>query len=98
MGKTVPSYRMAVEWEIDRWKAFREALPSEEEKEAFDAIMDICRNYASAGSCATNPIIFEPMIMSILLAQQKKLGDLEHKLHEVLWEKICVQETIQKPL
>ncbi|MGA3291478.1 MAG: hypothetical protein ABSD42_14715 [Candidatus Bathyarchaeia archaeon] len=25
------SYRMAVEWEIDRWKGFREALPSEEE-------------------------------------------------------------------
>ena len=21
MGKTVPSYRMAVEWEIDKWKA-----------------------------------------------------------------------------
>ena len=62
------------------WKAFREALPSEEEKEAFDAIMDICRNYASAGSCATNPIIFEPMAISILLAQQKKLKKLENKL------------------
>jgi hypothetical protein len=72
MGKTVPSYRMAVEWEIDRWKAFREALPNEEEKEAFDAIMDICRNYASAGNCATNPIIFEPMIMSILFSSAEK--------------------------
>jgi hypothetical protein len=28
MGKTVPSYRMAVEWEIDRWKGFRSALPN----------------------------------------------------------------------
>ena len=23
MGKTVPSYRMAVEWEIDRWRRAR---------------------------------------------------------------------------
>ena len=79
MGKTVPSYRMAVEWEIHRWKGFRNALPNEEEREAFDELMDMCRNLASAGSCATNPIIFEPMVMSILLAQQKKLRELEQK-------------------
>jgi hypothetical protein len=34
---------MALECEIDRWKGFREALPSEEEKEAFDELMDMCR-------------------------------------------------------
>lgn len=84
MGKTVPSYRMAVEWEIDRWTGFRDALPSEEEREAFDVIMDICRDFASAGSCATNPIIFEPMAMSILLGQQKKMQQLECKLNETL--------------
>ena len=50
MGKTVPSYRMVVEWEIDKWKGFRNALPNEEEREAFDELMDMCRNYASAGS------------------------------------------------
>ena len=35
MGKTVPSYRMALEFEIERWKGFRKALQSEEEREAF---------------------------------------------------------------
>jgi hypothetical protein len=59
--------------------------------------MDMCRNLASAGSCATNPIIFEPMVMSILLAQQKKLRNLEQKLIEPLCEKICAKENIQKP-
>jgi hypothetical protein len=34
MGKTVPSYRMAIEFEIDRGKSFRNALDSEEEKRA----------------------------------------------------------------
>jgi hypothetical protein len=68
---------MALECEIDRWKGFREALASEEEREAFDELMDMCRNYASAGSCATNPIISEPMLMSIRLSQQRKIRSLE---------------------
>ncbi len=80
MGKTVPSYRMAVEWEIDCWRGFRNALSNEEEKQAFDEIMDMCRNLASAGSCACNPIIFEPMVISILLGQQKKIRELEKQL------------------
>jgi hypothetical protein len=46
--------------------------------------MDMCRNLASAGSCAANPIIFEPMMMSIMLAQQKKLRELEDKLRAKL--------------
>jgi hypothetical protein len=31
MGKTVPSYRMALEFEIERWKGFRKALQSKED-------------------------------------------------------------------
>ena len=81
MGKTVPSYRMALEFEIHRRKGFRNALSNEEDRVAFDALMDMCRSFASAGSCATNPILFEPMAMSIFLAQQKKLRDLEYKLN-----------------
>ena len=96
MGKTVPSYRMALECEIDTWKAFRKALPSEKEREAFGELMDMCRSYGMAGSNATNPIVFEPMAMSILLAQQQKLRELEQKFNEVLWVKICAQENNPK--
>jgi hypothetical protein len=80
MGKTVPSYRMALEDEIHRWKSFRDALPNEAEREAFDVLMDMCRNNVMASGAACNPIIFEPMIMSILLAQQKKIRVLENQL------------------
>ena len=92
MGKTVPSYRMALEFEIDGWKGFRKALQSEEEREAFDVLMDFCRSNAMASGAACNPVIFEPMVMSILLAQRKLLQALEYKLNEVLWQEICVQE------
>jgi hypothetical protein len=82
MGRTVESYRMALEEEIRRWNGFAKALRSED-KEAFDALMDACRISASAGSNATQPIIFEPMVMSIMLFQQKKLQRLEKEINAI---------------
>lgn len=82
MGRTVESYRMALEDEIRRWSGFAKALRAED-REAFEALMDACRSSASAGSNATQPIIFEPMVMSVLLSQQKKLQRLEKELNAV---------------
>jgi len=82
MGRTVESYRMAIEDEMRRWKGFSKALRTKD-KEAFEALMDACRLYASAGSNATQPILFEPMVMSILLYQQKKIQRLEKALDAV---------------
>jgi hypothetical protein len=82
MGKTVESYRMALEDEINRWNSFEKALRIED-KEAFDALMDACRSFASAGSNATKPILFEPMVMSILLSLQKKVCRLEKALDAI---------------
>jgi hypothetical protein len=71
MGKTVPSYRMALKEEILRWKKFRDALPSDEEKALFDEIIDYCRNNAMASQNTCNPILFEPMTISILWGCKK---------------------------
>ena len=80
MGKTVETYRMALDDEISRWKGFANAL-RKEDREAFEELMDACRGYASAGSNAVQPILFEPMIMSMLLSQQVRLQRLEKKLN-----------------
>jgi hypothetical protein len=82
MGKTVPAYRWVLEEEINNWKGFRNALVNDESKAAFDELMDMCRSFASAGGCATNPIVFEPMVMSILLGQQVRIQKLERKLKD----------------
>ncbi len=79
LGKTVESYRMAVEDEIRRWGGFAKAL-RREDRQAFDAIMDACHSYASAASNATKPILFEPMVMSILLTQQIRLERLQKEV------------------
>jgi hypothetical protein len=82
MGKTIPSYRIALEGEIQRWKGFARALRSEE-RQAFEVLMDACRSHASASSNATNPVIFEPMAISIMLSQQMQLTRLERKLDDL---------------
>ena len=79
VGKTVESYRLALESEINRWNGFDRAL-RKPDREAFDELMDLCRNNGMASQNACNPVIFEPMAMSILLSHQKKLRKLEHNL------------------
>ena len=78
---------MAIEFEIGLWKGFINALDNDEDKLAFDQIMDMCRGLASAGSAACSPIIFEPMAMSILVIQQKKMRQLGIELDDLLWQK-----------
>lgn len=82
IGKTVESYRLALDLEFQKWKGFGNALRSDD-REAFERVMDACRNYASAGSNATRPTVFEPMVMSILICQQKKLIRLEKEFDAI---------------
>ena len=79
MGRTVPSYRQALEAEIERWKGFRKGLRGKD-AEAFDRMMNACRLFASAGSMATRPILLEAMFMSILLHQEKAITEIREKL------------------
>ena len=79
MGKTVPSYRVALDHEIQRWNGFARAL-RQDDREVFEQLMDICKNYASAASNATRPVLFEAMAMTILLDQQKAINHLEKNL------------------
>jgi hypothetical protein len=83
VGKTVESYRLALDTEIQTWKGFAKALRTDD-RDAFEQMTDACRNHASAGSNATRPEVFEPMVMSILLEQQKRLMRLEKELFAVV--------------
>jgi len=82
MGRTVPSYRQALEAEIARWEGFRKALRGKD-LEAFDRMMNACKVYASAGGMATRPVLAEAMFMSILLSQQKELMEIRESLERL---------------
>ena len=82
VGRTVESYRIAMEEEIHTWDGFARAL-RKDDREAFGELMDMCRSFATASSNATNPLILEPMIMAMLLAQQERIRTFEKKLSTI---------------
>ena len=79
MGKTVESYRLKLDKEVQRWSGFARAL-RKDDRQIFEQMMDTCRNYASAGSNATRPVMFEAMVMCVLLEQQKVLKRLKKEI------------------
>jgi hypothetical protein len=54
MGRTIPSYRIASEIEIWKWRPFRKALDKQDRK-VFDEMLSIPRFYNSAGTMAYRP-------------------------------------------
>ncbi len=94
MGKTVESFRMALEGEINRWSGFARAL-RKPDREAFDELMVMCRNYVSECACVDSLTEFEPMVMSILLFQQKRIMQLERGLETIKPEKVSPSESYE---
>jgi len=81
MGRTVPSWRMVAEAEVEKMRKFRDALRSND-KVIFEDLLNQCRLYASAASSLASPVKELPLIMSILFAHHKKLTELERWLSE----------------
>jgi hypothetical protein len=79
MGKTVPSFRMALESEIGSWSRYRKAL-KRGDRRVFDEIMGHSRMHASASSNAVRTSPVEAMILSILIEQQKAISRLRREL------------------
>ena len=67
MGRTIPSWRMAVEEKLRRWDRFRRMLRPEE-SEIFEEMVDMCRRYASEASAGCFPCMAEGMFLLILCA------------------------------
>jgi uncharacterized protein (UPF0335 family) len=89
MGRTIPSFRIALEMEKAEWKAFRNALDKSERKE-FDDMFDIPRLYLSACSNSTQLVPLHPIIMSILFHHYKMLIQLISEVEQIEKEKAKV--------
>jgi hypothetical protein len=93
MGKTVESFWVAFEDEINRWSGFERAL-RKPDREAFDELICAFRSYASECNDANNPIVFESMVMSILLDRQKRILALEKELN-IIQQEVSIPEPEQ---
>ena len=71
MGRTIPSFRIALAMEKEDWKPFRDALDKKDRKE-FDEMWDIPRLYVSACSNSVQMVPLHPIIVSILFLLLKR--------------------------
>jgi hypothetical protein len=72
MGRTIPSFRIALAMEKEEWKPFRNALDKSDRKK-FDEMWDLPKWYISACSNSVQYVRLHPVLMSILLYDFKEL-------------------------
>ena len=73
MGRSIPSFRQLIEIDRSNWSEFRKALPSKDEKEAFNTIFENAKLYTQYLSNANRPIPIEPIMMGALFHNYKTL-------------------------
>lgn len=93
MGRTTPSFRPALEHEIESWKDFKRALRPEDQK-IFNKLMNYARIHADAGSLSARPLLSEILFISFAIEQEKKINFLERRVSEL--EKVQKIEGIRK--
>jgi hypothetical protein len=74
MGRTIPSFRIALTMEKEEWKPFRNALDKSDRKK-FDEMWDLPKWYISACSNSVQYVRLHPVLMSILLYDYKQLTE-----------------------
>ena len=75
MGRTIPSFRIASEMEIWKWRPFRKALDKQDRK-AFDEMLCIPRLYNVAGTMVCRPVLIHVILISIIFEHYKQLTKL----------------------
>lgn len=76
MGRTNPTYRDLLRGIEDRWQPYRRALRRRDQPH-FDRLFEHARTHADAAGYLNheNPLV--PMLVSIVLEQEKRLSRLE---------------------
>ena len=91
MGRTIPSFRIAIAMEKEEWKAFRNALDKSDRKK-FDEMFDIPRLYLSACSYAVQTVRLYPILMSILLHCYKQLVECISQVEQLMVQATILEE------
>jgi len=81
LGRTVATYRLALESMAQQWNDFRRALRSGD-REAFDALMNRARMHASAATYAISLDPTESALLSMLLEHEKEILALRKELEK----------------
>jgi hypothetical protein len=80
MGRIIPSYRIASEIEILKWRTSRKLLDKQDRKK-FDEMLSITRLYNTAGTMACKLVLIHTILMSIIFEHYKKLSKIISHRH-----------------
>jgi hypothetical protein len=76
MGRTVPTFTMVLQQEMESWSKFRRGL-RKEDQDALDDLFRAARLQLAGSAYAARPIPFESIVMAMLVAQQRHITTLE---------------------
>ncbi len=82
MGRTVPTFTMVLQQEMESWGKYRRGL-RREDQEIFDDLFRAARMQLASSAYAARPIPFESVAMSMLLAQQTLIRELERRVTQL---------------
>jgi hypothetical protein len=82
MGRTVPTFTMVIQQEMESWGKFRRGL-RREDQEALDDLFRAARLQLAGSAYAARPIPFESIAMCMLLAQHRMILDLQQRLKKL---------------
>ena len=82
MGRTVPTFTMVIQQEMESWGKFRRGLRLEDQQ-ALDDLFRAARMQLAGSAYAARPIPFESVAMAMLVAQQRAIAELERKVAEL---------------
>jgi hypothetical protein len=84
IGRTIPSFRIALDFEERKWKPFRNVLNKKSDRKESDEMFDIPRLYESACSNSVQLVPPpHPIIMSILFHHYKELNECIKQVEQI---------------
>ena len=95
MGRTISSFRIALDREQREWKPFREML-DKSDRDQFDRMFDIPRLNLSACSYSVQTVRLYPILMSILLHCHKQLAECLDQIDQIEEEVVEVRTWIKE--
>jgi len=82
MGRTVPTFTMVIQQEMESWGKFRRGL-RREDQDALDELFRAARLQLAGSAYAARPIPFESIAMCMLLAQHRMIAALEQRIGQL---------------
>ena len=87
MGRSIPSYRMVLEHERELWIRHFARRLREPYRTSFDHLWEKAFQLADASSANTRPVALDNILMSMVVAQQAEIKQLQKDL-KILQQKI----------